>query len=421
MEYGLIGKKLGHSFSKQIHETLAPYTYHLCELASEDDVAAFLKMKHFKAINITIPYKQTVLPFCDVLDESAKAIGAVNTIINQNGKLTGYNTDFAGCQYALRSAGISLAGKTVLILGSGGTQKTFVAVAKAAGAANILCASRTQSDDTLSYDALAQHPEVQVLLNATPVGMYPNNGECLVDLGNFPRMEAVFDAVYNPFETALLQQARSRELKFANGLVMLVAQAKYAAELFLHGTQPIDDAEISRVARQIRSQRANLTLIGMPSCGKSTLGVTLAAMLGKQFVDFDTEIVRRAGKEIAAIFSQDGEAAFRALESAVCAEFSKQNGLVMAPGGGIVLHRQNIDALQQNGVVIYLNRPLDMLELGGGRPLSQSAEALAQMYSVRAPLYSAAADKMVDNAGSAERAAQEIKEAFDEISGIERT
>lgn len=425
MEYGLIGKKLGHSFSKLIHEAMTDYTYTLCELPTEDDVAQLLRAREFRGINVTIPYKETVLPLCDVVDESARAIGAVNTIVCENGMLTGYNTDFAGCRWALQKAGICLRGKKVLVLGSGGTQKTFCAVARAEGASQVVCVSRTPRADAdglswATYDTICAHADAQAVLNATPVGMYPHGGQSPVDLALLPHVEAVFDAIYNPFETHLLWQARQKGCVCVNGLYMLVAQAKYAAEYFLQSKIQIDDCEIVRVAAELRRDLANLVLIGMPGSGKSTLGRSAADLLKKQYVDLDTEIVARAGKPIPAIFAQDGEAAFRDLESALCAEYGAQTGCVLCTGGGAVLRPENVRVLRQNGVVLQITRPQEQLATDG-RPLSAGGTAaLSHMAQQRAPLYAAAADCVVDNDGTPDAAVRAIVGGFYEIIDSER-
>ena len=418
MEYGLIGAKLGHSFSKIIHEKLCDYTYDLHQLPTEEDARDFMLRKDFKAINVTIPYKEFVMPFCDEINEAARAIGAVNTIVNQNGRLIAHNTDFFGFSRLVAAHNVTFAGKTVLILGTGGTQKTVEAVAQHGGAKKILRVSRRKTEHTLTYNEAAQCDDVQIIVNTSPVGMYPNNGECLVDLSGFPLLEAVFDAVYNPFETRLLWQARNRGVVAANGLLMLVAQAKYAAEYFTG--HEIDDAEIDRVTAEIRAERTNLVLIGMPGCGKTVLGQMAAELLDKKFVDLDVEIEKRAGKKIAAIFAQDGEASFRALECAVCAEYAKETGLAISTGGGIVKNSENIRNLQQNGVLIYLDRPLAQLATNG-RPLSTDMDAVKKLYAERKPLYEAAADQTVHNGGERTPAAQKIKEAFYEAVNTERT
>lgn len=413
MEYGLIGAKLGHSYSKLIHEKLANYTYDLYPL-DEEGARAFLQEKAFRAINVTIPYKQLVMPFCDEIDPHASAIGAVNTIVNVDGRLLGHNTDFAGFLALLRAHSITLTDKTVLILGTGGTQRTVLAVAKHEGAREVLCVSRS-GGDALTYEQAAARRDVEIIINTTPVGMYPNTGECLVNLEDYPALTAVIDAIYNPFETRLLCLARERGLTYANGLLMLVAQAHYAAEYFLGGKK-LDESAIARVTGEIAADRANLVLIGMPGCGKSSLGKACAKILGKQFVDIDAEIELLAGKKISEIFSESGEEVFRALESEVTAKIGKETGLVIASGGGIVKRQENVMALRQNGVFLWVRRDVDALDIGGARPLSCSLEALKAMERERFDLYKGAANASVDNLGSFAQSTEKIVEAFYETA-----
>lgn len=403
MDYGLIGKKLGHSFSKPIHEQLAGYRYELRELPTEEEFRAFMREQAFRAINVTIPYKRLVMEYCDVVDEQARAIGAVNTVVNRAGTLYGYNTDFAGAAWALARHGVALAGRTVLILGTGGTRRTLQAVAESQRAARVLVAGRSGGEGVLTYAQAARCRDVQVVVNCSPAGMWPACGECLVDLADWPALEAVFDAVYNPLETRLLWQARQRGAVAVNGLEMLVAQAKYAAEHFLGRGLP--DSAMPEVHRQLCEQVSSLVLIGMPGCGKTRIGQLAAQLLGKRFVDMDDEVVRRAGMTIPELFAVRGEAAFRDLESQVAAELGAQGGLVVATGGGAVLRGENVRALRQNGVLVYLDRPLEQLAVGGGRPLSSSREAVEQLYRRRAPLYAQAAHVRVPNRGGPPREA----------------
>lgn len=418
MEYGLIGGRLGHSYSKPIHEELAGYDYRLCPLPTPEEAHAFLRARDFKAINVTIPYKELVIPYCDEIDGAARAIGSVNTIVNKNGRLEGHNTDFAGFTWILRKNGISLKDKIVMLLGTGGTQKTALAVARAEGAAGVILVSRRHSEKTISYEEAAARRDVQVLVNTSPVGMYPENGACLVDLGNYPRLEAVLDVIYNPFRTELLLRAEERGLPAVDGMGMLVAQAKYAAEYFTGNSIP--DSEIDRIEKTLRARLSNLILIGMPGCGKSSIGRRCAALLGKRFVDMDDVLVERIGGPISSILSPGNETPFRDLESAAAADLGKENGQVIATGGGVVLREQNVRALRQNGVIVYIDRPLDALALGGGRPLSQSAEAVARLYKARAPLYKAACDARIENTGTVDEAARAVKEKFNEIFNFER-
>lgn len=418
MEYGLIGGRLGHSYSKPIHEELAGYDYRLCPLPTPEEAHAFMQARDFKAINVTIPYKELVMPYCDEIDDAARAIGSVNTIVNKNGRLEGHNTDFAGFTWILRKNGISLKGKTVMLLGTGGTQKTALAVAKAEGAAEVVLVSRRHSEKAISYDEAAARHDVQVLVNTSPVGMYPENGACLVNLDNYLKLEAVLDVVYNPFRTELLLRAEERSLPAVDGMGMLVAQAKYAAEYFTGNSIP--DSEIGRIEKTLRARLSNLVLIGMPGCGKSSIGRRCAALLGKRFVDMDEVLVERIGGPISSILSPGNETPFRDLESAVAADLGKENGQVIATGGGVVLRAENVRALHQNGVIVYIDRPLNALALGNGRPLSQSADAAAKLYAARAPLYEAACDARIQNTGTADEAARAVKEKFDEIFDSER-
>ena len=418
MEYGLIGGRLGHSYSKPIHEELGGYDYRLCPLPTPEEAHAFLRARDFKAINVTIPYKELVLPYCDEIDDAARAIGSVNTLVNKNGRLEGHNTDFAGFTWMLRKNGICLKNKTVMLLGTGGTQKTALAVARAEGAAEVILVSRRHSEKAISYEEAAARRDVQVLVNTSPVGMYPENGACLAEREHNPTLEAVRDVLYNPFRTELRLRAEARGLPAVNGMGMLVAQAKYAAEYFT-GKQ-IPDAEIGRIDKALRRRLSNLVLIGMPGCGKTSIGKRCAQLLGKRFVDMDDVLVERIGGPISGILSPGSEKPFRYLESAAERDLGKENGQVIATGGGVVLREENIRALRQNGVIVYLSRPLKALALGGGRPLSQSAEAVARLYETRAPLYAAACEARVENTGTADEAARAVKEKFDEIFGFER-
>ena len=392
MEYGLIGSKLGHSYSKIIHEMLCGYRYDLCPLPTEEEARAFLTRRQFKAINVTIPYKRLVMEYCTYIDPRAKAIGAVNTVVNKNGLLYGYNTDYLGFAHLCDAHGVDFAGKTVLILGTGGTHNTTSAVARDKGAARVLTVS------------------------TTPAGMYPNVGVCSLDVAKMPGLEAVLDVVYNPDKTELILRAEEAGVPVAvGGLEMLVAQAVYAAEYFL--SRKFDDAagEIGRITAALRRDMLNVALIGMPSSGKSTVGRALAEKLGKKFIDLDEEIVKADGRSIPDIFAAEGEDGFRAKESAQTARFAKEGRQLLSCGGGIIKRGENLRALHQNGVVLFLDRPLDALTVGGGRPLSSSTEALKKMEAERRPLYLAAADAVIPNSGTVEDAVTAAMEALDEI------
>lgn len=421
MEYGLIGSRLGHSYSKIIHELLCDYTYELNPLPTEEEARAFLAAKSFRAMNVTIPYKQLVMEYCDFIDEKAQAIHAVNTVVNKNGVLYGYNTDYAGFCYLLDRHGVELKGRTVLILGTGGTHHTTAAVARDRGAAQIITVSRTPDPENgvLSY-AQAAGVDAHVVINTSPAGMYPNNGVCNLDIHGMAHLEAVLDAVYNPFKTELLLRAEEQGVTACNGFEMLVAQAVYAAEYFLEQKFADPEAEIARVHGRLKQQLSNIVLIGMPGCGKSTLGAALAEVTGKQLVDLDAEIEREAGCPIAEIFAAEGEAGFRRRETAAAAKFGKENRLVISCGGGIVKNAANIRLLRQNGVILQVSRPIDRLALAGGRPLSQSRADVERLWAERAPLYAAARDALIPNETTIEAALQAALEALHEIFDPER-
>ena len=407
MEYGLLGERLGHSFSPQIHRDLAGYDYQLLPTPPEAVEDLFAR-RAFQGLNVTIPYKRTVMPLCDEIDPRAAAIGAVNTVVNRNGRLTGYNTDIDGFLYMARRAGVDMAGKKVVILGSGGTSRTARAAAGELGAREIVTVSRHGEDN---YQNLSRHADAQVLVNTTPVGMYPNWGQSPVSLESFPALEGVLDVVYNPLRTALLLQAEERGLPCSCGLPMLVAQAKRAAELFTG--QNIDDSRTEAVLHGLREQLTSIVLIGMPGCGKTTVGRTLAGKLGRTFVDLDEEIVRRAGTSIPEIFAREGEAGFRERESALVREFGERTGLVVSTGGGVVTRPENRAPLRQNGVIFHLLRNPASLPTEG-RPLSQ-ATAPEELWRRRKPLYAAFADRAIDNNGPLEEALEQIEK---ELTGL---
>ena len=417
MEYGLIGSKLGHSYSKIIHEMLCGYRYDLCPLPTEEEARAFLTRRAFKAINVTIPYKRLVMGFCSYIDPRAKAIGAVNTVVNRNGLLYGYNTDYLGFAYLADAHGVEFAGRTVLILGTGGTHNTTSAVAKDKGAARVLTVSRHPDPEKgeLSY-AEAVHSGADIVINTTPAGMYPNVGVCHLDVAAMPGLEAVLDVVYNPDKTELILRAEEAGVPVAvGGLEMLVAQAVYAAEYFLDRKFDDAPAEIRAITAQLRKEQLNVALIGMPSCGKTTIGRALADRLGKRFVDLDEEIVRAAGYSIPDLFAAEGEDGFRAREAEQTARFAREGRQVLSCGGGVVKRPENLRALRQNGVVLFIDRPLDALTVGGGRPLSTSAEALKTMEAQRRPLYLAAADAVIPNETTVADAVAAALEALDAI------
>ncbi len=403
MRCGLLGRKLGHSYSPQIHSYLADYSYNLFEKEPEE-VAHFLWHGDFMGINVTMPYKQTVIPYLDELSPLAQRLGAVNTIVRRSGRLIGHNTDYFGFSSMVRRSGLDPRGKKCLILGSGGVSKPARAVLEELGAEVIVISHRENTPEHLK-----QHQDTAILVNATPVGMYPNNGASPVDLNQFPQLEGVLDLIFNPARTALMLQAEQRGLITMGGLWMLVAQAKEASEWFLN--HHIPDTEIHRIYGILQRQMGNIILIGMPGCGKSTLGRLVAEKLDKTFVDADEAIVALAGKPIPAIFAEDGEPTFRAWETQALQELGKRSGLVLATGGGCVTQPQNYPLLHQNGQIFWIQRDLSQLPTDG-RPLSQST-ALTELYRQREPLYRAFADHILDNNGTLESALERLVGALE--------
>ena len=408
--YGLLGRKLGHSWSVPIHAALGNGAYRLIEL-EPDQLAPFLRREDIGGLNVTIPYKRDVMPLCDAIDPAAESIGSVNTIVRQpDGRLVGYNTDIDGFRYMARRAGISLAGKKVVILGSGGASLTAQAAARQEGAAEIIVISRSGPDN---YENLSRHADAQVLVNATPVGMYPGNGASPVDLAAFPALEGVLDVVYNPRRTALLLQGAALGIPCSDGLPMLVAQAVVAEERFFDRSIPASENE--RILAQLRREMTNIVLIGMPGSGKTTVGTALAALTGREAIDLDQLIETTAGCSIPEIFAQEGEAGFRAREAAAAAEAGKRTGVILLTGGGIVKTAANYGALHQNGRIYQLVRDLSLLPTEG-RPLSQGAD-LDAMWRERAPLYARFRDAEIDNNGTVEDTAAAIWRDFCAHSG----
>ena len=410
MEYGLIGEHLPHSFSKEIHEKLTDYTYELHEVA-RDELDAFMRSKDFKAINVTIPYKQDVIPYLDEISPSAKAIGAVNTIVNRGGRLYGDNTDQTGMAALIRRIGLELAGKTVLILGTGGTSRTAQYVCKAMGAASIQTVSRSRRDGSLSYEnAASACPGAQIILNTTPAGMFPNPDHQAIDLAPFRQLEGVVDVVYNPLRTQLVRQAHSLALPAEGGLYMLVGQAVAAVEIFLDQKLPED--ALDRVFQEILVGKENIVLTGMPGCGKSTVGKRLAKMLHRPLLELDDMIEAKAGMHPAEIIRTRGEAAFRDLESEITAEASQQTGCVISTGGGVILREENMRRLRSNGRIYFIDRPLRFILPTDSRPLSSDRAALEQRFRERYPIYRATADVIVPVNGYPKRVAEDIRKDF---------
>ena len=406
MKYGCIARKLSHSFSKEIHNLLFDYSYELLEL-EPDKVGEFLTKKDFLAINVTIPYKQTVIPYLDCVDEVAKEIGAVNTIVNKGGKLHGYNTDFLGLSALIKRAGIDISGKKVLIAGSGGTAKTANAVAKSMNAKEVITLSRTEKDGFCSYDdAKIHHTDAEIFINTTPVGMYPNIYESVVDIADYPNLSGVVDAVYNPLCSKLVCDAKEKGITAVGGLYMLVAQAAFAAEKFID--TKVSQEKIEQVYSRIFASKQNIVLVGMPSSGKTTVGKIIAEKLGFDFVDTDELVVSKEGRSIVDIFANSGEEYFRNCETEAIRETAKNQGLVIATGGGAVLKKENIELLKENGRIYFLDRPLDLLITTDDRPLSSNKSDLEKRYNERYDIYLSSAHKRILNTASALHAAEEI-------------
>ena len=408
MNCGLLGRKLGHSYSPQIHAHLGSYRYALFEKEPEE-LEAFLKNGDFTGLNVTIPYKKDVIPYLDELSPAAERLGAVNTIVRRpDGRLVGHNTDYFGFRWLVKKSGLAVAGKKVLVLGSGGASNTAVAVLWELGA-DVVVISRSGENN---YENLDRHADAAVIVNTTPVGMYPNTGKSPLSLEHFPALEGVLDVVYNPARTQILLDASARGLITENGLWMLVAQAKESAEWFTG--RKIEDEVIARIHRALRRQMENIILIGMPGCGKTTVGQQLAQALGRRFVDADEALEAKAGRKITQIIPAEGEAAFRTLETETLAELGKQSGLVIATGGGCVTQQRNFDLLHQNGAVFWLTRDLRKLPTDG-RPLSQAGR-LGEMLAQRQPLYRRFADWEISNDGPVEETLKAILQKWEETT-----
>ena len=408
--FGLLGRKLGHSWSVPIHTALGCRGYRLIELEPEA-LPAFLRETDIGGCNVTIPYKRDVMPYCDVIDDAAQAIGSVNTLVRRkDGRLYAWNTDAAGFCYMLRRAGIDVSGGKVVILGSGGASLTAQAMCRRLGAREVVVISRSGENN---YENLSRHADADIVVNTTPVGMFPGNGAAPVDLAAFPACRGVADVVYNPRRTALLLQAEELGIPCTEGLPMLVAQAKAAEEHFFE--TPIPDSENERILAQLRQETANIVLIGMPGCGKTTVGEALARLTGREAIDIDQRIVQTAGRSIPDIFAREGEAAFRELERRETAEAGKLSGKIILTGGGVVKDPRNYASLHQNGYICHLVRDLSCLPTDG-RPLSQGAD-LAAMWAQREPLYVRFRDTAIDNNGTVADAATAIWRDFCAHSG----
>lgn len=404
-EFGLLGQKLGHSHSPMLHKILGGYDYGLFEI-EPDELSDFFAERSFGGINVTVPYKKAVIPFCDELSEEAGRIGSVNTIKNVDGRLIGYNTDYYGFCRMIEKSGVSVSEKKCLVLGNGGVAPTVRAALHVLGAAEIVTVSR-RGNVNYDYVNLHKHCDTEIIVNATPVGMYPYNGSCLVDLRSFPNCSGVLDLIYNPLKTSLVLQAEELGIKSSGGLYMLTAQAAAAVEIFTG--RKITDDELNAAHKRLLRSVLNIILIGMPGCGKSTTGLELCKLTGSEFIDSDDEIVKRCKCSIPEYFERYGEYAFRKLETEALVDITKKCGCIIATGGGVVTRKENLALLRQNGVLVFLERDIATLPTDG-RPISQST-ALSELAAVRLPLYREWADITI-SASSPLYAAQKVLEAI---------
>lgn len=408
MKYGLIGEKLGHSFSKEIHGMLGDYQYDLTEV-KKAGFADFIRSRGFCGVNITIPYKQTVIDLLDEISDNAKKIGAVNTVVNRGGKLCGYNTDYLGLREMMTSSEIPVRENTVLILGTGGTSATVSAVCEAMGARKILKVSRNPDENSISY-ALAREKycnEPVVIINTTPCGMFPDDDGVPIDIGGFYKLRGVVDVIFNPLRTRLVSKAKKIGVPAVGGLYMLVAQAVYASELFFDRKYPADT--VRKVYRQILSDKTNVVLTGMPSCGKTSVGKLLSEQLGRKFYDSDAEFEKRLKLSPAQYILKYGEDAFRAEETKTISELSVNTGCIIATGGGAVLRAENIERLKLNGKLYFIDRMLSKLIPTDDRPLSGTAELIEKRFNERYSIYKGTADCSVGGDGTVEDTADKIR------------
>lgn len=395
MKYGLIGEHLGHSFSKEIHEMLGKYKYEICEIAKEN-LDSFMKEKTFNAINVTIPYKQQVIPYLDYIDDKALSIGAVNTVVNKNNKLYGYNTDYYGLKSLIETNNIDVKNKKVLLLGNGGTSKTARTVLKDLEVKEIIIVDLNKDENVITYDeALKYHTDSEVIVNTTPCGMYPDNDGCIVDIDLFKNLEAVIDVVYNPIRTTIVSNALTKGIKAVSGLYMLVAQAVYAAGIFLD--EEILEKEIDRIYNIIKKQKENIVLIGMPSSGKTTIGIELSKLLNKEYVDTDSLIEDKINMPISNFLTKDNENDFRDIEEEVTKNISKLNNKIISTGGGVIKREINIKRLKQNATIVFIDRSLENLITTSSRPLSSNRTDLEKLYQQRYNIYKLSADIIVEN------------------------
>ncbi|MCR4911044.1 MAG: shikimate dehydrogenase [Bacilli bacterium] len=395
MEYGLIGEKLGHSFSKEIHEKVAGYKYDLVELKKEE-LPEFLRVRNFKAINVTIPYKEAVIPYLDEIDETAKEVGAVNTVVNKDGRLIGYNTDVDGFIYQLEHMSLNVKNKKVLVLGTGGASKAIYAALKRLEAKEIIFVSSSHKPNSISYEEIDNYLDASIIINCTPIGMYPHNEDnLLINIDKFKHIDGIIDLIYNPIRTRLITSAQFRGIKAEGGLYMLVGQAYKAMNIFNGFTYKKED--VDKTHRELLNKKTNIVIIGMPSSGKTSISKELSSRLNIPYIDIDDNIVKEINMPIAKLFELEGEKSFRKLETKHVAQIYKTTQKIISTGGGIIKNKENIDMLKQNGTIYYINRSLNKLTPTSDRPLSSDKNKLEKLYNERKPLYLMYADKVIDN------------------------
>ena len=409
--FGLLGEKLGHSFSKEIHESINDYKYNLIEV-SKDNFNSFMENKNFKAINVTIPYKQQVIPYLSYIDPKAKQIGAVNTIVNKDNLLYGYNTDYLGLRKLIEKNNIDFNNKKVLILGTGGTSKTAFILSKDLGCSQVYNVSRTKKENVITYEeAMTIYNDANIIINTTPCGMYPND-DLIIELDNFKNLEAVVDVIYNPINTNLIRTAKKRNIKAVSGLYMLVAQAVYASYIFIN--KDVNEDKIDEIFTKIKSQKLNICLIGMPSCGKTTISSELGEILNKKVIDTDVLIEQHLNMPISSFLNKDTENEFRNIETNIIDEISKQNNLIISTGGGVIKRKENIDYLRRNSIIIFIDRDLELLQATSSRPLSSNKTDLEKLYNERYDKYVSSSDYVIKNNNQLKNTIDKIIEVYNE-------
>ncbi len=408
IEYGLVGEKLGHSFSPEIHARLGEYKYELIEVPG-NEIDDFFEKKDFSGLNVTIPYKEKVIGHLDGISEAAMEIGAVNTVVTRDGQLFGYNTDFIGMKEAMLRSGIDAKDKKVLILGSGGTSKTAKYVTKTMDASSVLCVSRKAREGYITYeDAVRDHFDADIIINTTPSGMYPDVDGCPINISAFGKLSGVFDAVFNPLRTNFVLAAESKNIPASGGLYMLVSQAAHASEIFTEKEASAEDIEA--IYKKLKSEKESIVLSGMPSSGKTSVGKLLAEKLEREFFDTDALICEMEGMEIPEIFEKYGETYFRDAESRAVKVLSEKGGAVIATGGGAILRAENVNALKRNGSIYFLDRSLSKLITTDDRPLSRDRESLEKRYAERIDIYRSTADVVINGDGTVEETAKKVLE-----------